>query len=118
MLIDVAMPGIGTRFCDDVHHRTGVASVLRTKLAGDQDVLLNKFGVRDKKARAADAVVIIILAVDLLVIVASAQAVHGKSSAAIGIGKSVVACGNYARNEQSQIIQALVFSDAGKRGQL
>src|SRR6185369_10207619 len=41
-----------------------------------------------------------------------------KSSTAIGIGKSVVACGNHTGNEQSQIVQALVFGNAGERGQL
>src|ERR1041385_5916668 len=114
MRIDASVPCVGAGFCNDVHHRAGIASVLRAKLAGDQDVLLNEFGVRKEKARTTDAVVVIILAVDLLVIVAAAQAIHGKSRAAIGVGKSIVAGGNYAGNKQGQVVESLIFSDPGK----
>src|ERR1041385_4118488 len=118
MRIDTSVPCVGAGFCDDVHHRAGIAPVLRAKLAGDQDILLDEFGVRKEKARTTDAVVIIILPVDLLVIVAAAQAVHGKSGAAVGVGKSIVAGGDYAGNEQGQVIKSLILSDTGKRGQL
>ena len=91
MRVDAAMPGVGTGLGDDVYDRPGITPVLRPELVGDKNVLLNKFGVGNEQAGAADAVIIIVLSVDLLVIVAPAQTVHGKSGAAVGVGKPVVA---------------------------
>ena len=69
------MPGIGTRFGDDVYNRTGIASVFGTELVGDEDVLLHEFRIGNEQARASDAIVVVILTVNLLVIVAAAESI-------------------------------------------
>src|SRR5262249_39523088 len=99
---------------DDVHHRTGVASVFRPKLAGDQNVLLDKLRIGDKQTGTADAVVIVVLSVNLLVIVTSAKTVNREPGAAVGVGEPVVARRGDARDKQRQVVKPLVFSNAGE----
>jgi hypothetical protein len=70
------VPRVSTGFGDDVHHRTGVAAVLRTELVGDQHVLLHKLRVLNEKAWTADAVIVVVLTVNLLIVVATPQTVH------------------------------------------
>src|ERR1043166_552049 len=92
MLVNAAMPCVGSRFCDDVHHGSGIASVFRTELVGHENILLDKLGIGNEEARTSHAVVVIILTVNLLVIVAAAQAVDSESRTAVRVGKPVVAC--------------------------
>jgi len=62
----LAMPGVAARLGDDVDYRTCVAAVFRTELIGDKHILLaTKSVVGKEKARAADAIVIVVLAVNL-----------------------------------------------------
>ena len=83
-----------------------------------QNVLLHKFRVGDEQRWAGNAIVVIVLAVDLLVIVSAAQSVGRKSLPAVEVGEIIVAGGNHAGNEQSEIVQTLVFLDAGESVQL
>ncbi len=85
VFVNAAVPTISSRFCDDIHNRAGVASIFRAKLIGDQNILLNKFAVSHEKSRAAHAIVVVVLAIDLLVIVATAKAVYRKALSAVGI---------------------------------
>ena len=110
------MPGIAARLGHDVHDRTGVASVFRTELVGHQNVLRNKLGIRDEESGAADAVVIVVLAVDLLVIVATAQAVRAEADAAVLVRERIVTNRADARNKQRQVVQTFVFLQTGERG--
>src|SRR5258708_3817180 len=109
--VNRSVPGVGARLGDDVDHRTGVASVFRTEVVGDDHVLLNEVGVADEQRGTADAVVVVVLAVDLLVVIAAAQTVTGKPSA-VGVGEVVAARGHDARNDQSQTVQSLVLLTA------
>src|SRR5262249_16741489 len=87
---------------------------LGAKVVCNQNVLLHEFGIAQEQPWATDAVVVIVLAVNLLVVVAPAQAVDGESGAAVGVGESVVACGNHAGNKQRQVVQTLVLLNSGK----
>src|SRR6266481_6647095 len=107
------MPDVTTTLGDDVDHRSAVASVFRTKLVGHDNVLPHKFGIAHEQGRTADAVVVVVLAVNLLVVVASALAVGGEPRA-VRVGKCLVARIDYARNEQGQTIQTFVFLQTGK----
>src|SRR5262249_2152392 len=114
MFVDAAVPAVGSGFGDDVHHRTGVASVFRPKLAADQNVLLDKLRTGAKQTGTADAVVIVVLSVNLLVIVTSAKTVNREPGAAVGVGEPVVARRGDARDKQRQVVKPLVFSNAGE----
>ena len=74
---------------DDVHHRTGIAAVFRTELVGDQHVLLHKLRVLNEKAWTADAVIVVVLTVNLLIVVATPQTVYCKSLSAVGVREAL-----------------------------
>src|SRR5262249_23496794 len=111
--IQASMPGVAALLGDDVDYRTRVAPILRAKLVGDKHVLLNEFRVAYEQARAADAVVIVVLAIDFLVIVAAAQPVAGNTGA-VGVRKVVAAARCYTGNKQRHAVQAFVLLNAGK----
>src|SRR5215469_11708734 len=107
------MPGVCAGFSDDVYYRAGVAAILRAKLVGHQNVLLHKLRVADKQGGATNAVVIVVLTVDLLVIIAATQAVHGETHS-VGVGKVVVTRADYTWNKQRQVIQPFVLLNASE----
>ncbi len=82
-----------------------------------QNILLDELSVAHEKTRTGHAIVVIILTVDLLVIVAAAESVHGESGATVGVGKTIVTHGNHAGHKQRQVVQAFVFLHTGKRSQ-
>ena len=84
------MPDIRTLFSADIDHRAGIAAVFRTKVVGDGLVLTHKLGISHKYLWAADRIVVVVLPVNLLVIVSSAQSVDRKPYA-VGIGETQVA---------------------------
>src|SRR5215469_13534575 len=99
------MPVVSALLGDDVDYRTGVPAIFRAKLVGHDYILLHKLGIADEQSRAADAVVVVVLAVDFLVVVAAAQTVTGDAGA-VRIREVVTAAGSDARHKQRQTIQA------------
>src|SRR5262252_9180513 len=89
--VDAAMPIVASRLRYNIDNRTGIAPVLRTKLVGDDDILLHELRIRKKQSGSANAVVIVVLAIDLLVVVASTQTIDRKPRA-IGIRERIVSC--------------------------
>src|SRR6185312_468402 len=112
--IDTAMPCVAAAFGDQVDHRTGVTSVLRAEIVGDDDILPHKLGITNKQCGPCDAVVIVVLTVDLLVVVAPAKSIHSEPAAAIGVREILISCRSYSRYEECQIVEALVLLNPGK----
>src|SRR5262245_31356141 len=107
------MPGIRSRLGDDIYDGTRIATVFRAELVGHNHVLLNEFGIAQEKAWTADAVVVVILPVDLLVVTTAAQAID-RESHTVSIRKVVATAIANSGDEQRKIVQSLVFLDAGK----
>src|SRR6185312_5768005 len=97
--IGAAMPVVASRFGDDVDYRTGIAAVLGAKLICDDNVLTHPLRVRHEQTRTGNAVVIVILSIDLLVVIASAQPVDGKSLTTVEVREVVVTRRSYSGNE-------------------
>src|SRR6185437_12186273 len=113
---DASMPGVASGLCDYIDHRTCIAPVFRTELVGDDHVLADEFGVRQEQPGSADAVVIVILPVDFLVVIAAAQAVAGESSS-VCIGEVVAARCNHTRNKKSEPVKSFILLNSGKAAQ-
>src|SRR6185437_7789673 len=69
-----------------------------------------------EQARTTYRVVVVVLAINLLVVIATTQSVGRESLTTVGVGKSIVANRNNAWHEQRQVIKPLVFLDARKCG--
>src|SRR5262249_55435398 len=111
------MPSVRPGFRDDVHHRSRIATVFWTELIRDQYILVYPFGIGHKQPRSSDAIVVIVLPVNLLVIIASTDTVYAETLAAVEVGKVVVAGRTYAGDKERQVVQAFIVlhADEGRK---
>ena len=107
---DGAMNVVASRLSDNVYDRTRVAAIFRAEVTCRDLIFLNKCRVGHEQGRTSDGVIVVILTIDLLVVVPTADTIDFKART-VGIRKPQIPVARNARNRQRQEVQALVFQN-------
>ena len=101
------MNRVGASLRDVVHHRTGIAAVLRTEIALNYLYLGNRVLISEEDLRTGYRVVVIGLAVQFKIVGAPAESIRREANS-VGIRKTHIVCRHDTRRQQRHLIEAIV----------